>query len=320
MKPNDDPKYQALMRVAKTHMQRAFEKIQAPLAKITPVEKQAALRNLQFSRAGADPHYLCFDDVWDRIINIFNAVSDNDNQAHFDIAVTDFKALLLTLIQAGIPFTHEKPLTFWSSKFAREKAEKFARETDSTTDALSSSYFRKLFLAWDEENLVIFDAIVHGRNSPYPALGQVFWTAISDLYLDTAQQGSNAHIFCQDAIATGNYFWNVELPKAREKELKLYIHLFDVDTQSWKPPINLDSKEADAIFIRRINIHPMDINVPQTHIDTTAKTPLWKRLYQGGHNTPTPLSFWASPKHLTLGKLKKFAKRIITNYHYRKRK
>lgn len=297
--------YSQCMDDAKKSMTQSFLKLNKELAFLSSDEYSES--NFYFRKIN-----MSFEELWSQIRNIFDTVQYGATPEQFSAAVAEFKSIIILLIQAGIPVEMGKNLNFWSTQFGRMEAEVFSTKTQGTTDSQATAYLRKIFLEWPEEKITVFLPMVTATKPLFPKVSLLYWTAISDFCLDyifdSVGKNLESHVFFQDSLTIGNYFWNVELPKAREKDLKLIIHVFDAEKGTWGAPIKMDSAEADNITIRRRMLHPLDEKVHPDHIveSTLLKDKLWKKEY----HDDAKLKFWAAPKILTIGKLKEIAKKI----------
>lgn len=312
LRPSEEIEYNKAMNEAKENMRKALLKLQNELCSVLTQEKLEKFINLS-KRREESKGKLSFDDVWDNLKNIFDSVRDDSKQIHFQNSVNKLKELIMQLVDAGIPLDFNKKLNFWSTQLGRVEAEGYSVLNNGMTDAMATLYFRRIFLEWPEENLNIFLSFVTGLKPLYPDISLVFWTAISDIILDTVQDGSDTHVFFQDSLTIGNYFWNVELPKAREKNMKIFIHIYDITKNVWKDPINLDSPEGDEIFLRRRTVHKDDKNICDKDIYKSAwNESLWQKEYKDGPGSASPIKSWSAPQILTWGKLRSIAKKIIS--------
>ena len=317
IRASDNPKYVDEREQARGNMLIALRKIVGVLEEGVAPDVRRTLNNLVASRDAAIPGLLCFDDIWETCERIVIAMQNDYHSCEgesFKKRLQEFKDLIFRMMAAGIPIETNKNINFWSTKFSRFEAERYAKETGTMTDTLASEYYRKIFLEWPEEKLTMLKPIFKRDLQ----IAQVFWSAISDIYLQNAPYGTEVHVFVQDAITQNNYFWNMELPFAREKQMKIFIHVFDIEQRKWLDPVDLDSKEGDKLFIRRRNTHHHDKNINREDVYYGPREDLWKMEYIEG--LTSHLTFWSAPKQITFGKLRKICKKMIDVHRNKNRK
>lgn len=248
--------------------------------------------------------------LWVKIENIFNSVRNDNRIQEFQKASEKLRKVIEELIKIGIPFQQDKELNFWSTEFAGQEADLHAIKNNRTTDRISMKQINKLFLKWPEKGLPGLSPLITRSRTPIPQIANLFWSTVSDFYLETMKAGSVVYVFFQDAIIVGNFFWNVELPKLREKGVIVYFYVYDTITGTWKDPILMDSDGCNEISLRRRAIHPDD-KPREKEIDSSLGSPLWRIEFRDGPNSASPIVNWRAPSTLTWGKLHFILKKII---------
>lgn len=320
LQKSDEKKYVDMMEKAKVHMLQSLTYLKTSyLAKLLKKDGDKALRfnNLCLTSDSKhyNPAYPGFDALWTEVRELFDIARNypDDEQKYIEIYKPKFKKIIHILIQAGIPFVDNRQLNFWSGDFAKHAAEIHAKSTGGVTDGMAQQVLRKIFMGWDpstEISLNIFYHLTHSDKSPYPEVARFFWQAFSETYSEEAKAKDTVHAFFQDSITVGNYFWENELKKVREVGATVMLHKYDLQKNQWQE-LNFDSKEAKNIFLRRRVIHPMDVP-HDVDVDILGGKKVWKQVFntpEKGSKEPKKCLFWASPKILTVGKLKEITKK-----------
>jgi hypothetical protein len=108
---------------------------------------------------------------------------------------------------------------------------------------------RPELFSWPEKKLENFQLFCTPDNLDYPEIAD--WASFSEIYLDAAKPKTEAHLFFQDSLTPGNYFWDHELPRARKKGLTLVLHQYDVKEHKWNDdkPLLYEKKQLELIDI-----------------------------------------------------------------------
>lgn len=186
-------------------------------------------------------------------INKFVELSFKLTSADIDLLGTDKEtkngqaviALLTELEKNGFSGTRNENLNFWSGKYGADKAE-------STPGEISCSEVPSISVLFSLYNMVS-DYLDEEKGASIPNFLQ---EALSKLYALKAKGHVNVYISARNRadearLTIGNNFWNAELftlqQKLRKGEIdSINIHLFDGQNNQWKPPVDINSKEADA--------------------------------------------------------------------------
>ena len=270
-------------------------------------------RNLYLTKnEGAISLYPCFDDLWEKIQSVFDKVRDAKNDNEAELYKKDFKEIVRLLTSAGIPYVNGKQLTFWSTQFARDEAVRFSKEHKAVTDGIAQEYLRKIFLGYPDGAPNVFFHMIKSNDPDYPELYRFVWGAMSEDYAEQLQPGDIVHVFFQDSITAGNFFWNVELQAIRKQNANIILHQYDLQTLDWNQQFHIDSVKGLQIPVRRRNIHPMDeLDQPLSEdkfiVDKNDK--IWKQEYREDKRTNELVS-WTAPKILTMDKLKQMTNKM----------
>lgn len=233
----------------------------------------------------------------------------------FILLKQELKELLHGLLSTGIPFVNEKQVVIWSTRFARNQAIAYAQTFPAVTDGMAQDILRKILVGWPDGMLNVLFSAVKNPSPDYPPLSQLFWAAMSELFVEAAQTEREVHLFFQEALTVGNFCWNHELPILRKKQTPIYLHRYDPKTHLWEEPVLLDSPEADSIPVKRRFIHPLDTPDP-LEIEIKDGEVLWKQTFKDDKLDGELLSYAASTTVLTLGKLRSLAKRWVYSKNY----
>jgi|GEM_PF-2788062 len=270
-----------------------------------------ACRNMQISvmRLGLEDRVKKSDllKTWIAIKGCFDAVIYNQMDRNKPSQLKEaLKESLRFLVEKGIPFVDGRNLVIWSTKFARNEANKYAAESGGVTDGMAQESLRKIVVGWPDGRLDVLFPIVKDQAPAFPELAKVFWAAMSEMFMEEIQEERDIHLFFQDALTIGNFCWENELPIARSKGAQIHLHRYNPHLKRWKPSIDLDSSEADHIPIKRRAIHPLD-TPESSHMEIKDGYSLWKQEFKGGR-LEGELVAWHSPAILTIGKLRSIAK------------
>ena len=308
--PSENPSYLSMMTVAKQNLMVSLTRLEAedPFFQLLRQEKKEAFHNLTLTSAsaGVRTDLPCFDDFWIMIKKVFDQTRDAVNSKELSQCTQDFKKVILFLIEAGIPFVDGKEVSFWSTRFARNVSAQYAERNKTVIDTLmAQSRVKKIFLKWPSDEILVFHDALKTPVPAYPELSQVYWNAVSAVYADQIKQGGRAHVFFQDSLTVGNYFWNAELPVVRQKQAELILHRYDTKAKTWSET-RMDSAGLDAIPLQRRNVHPTDPVTPTRREKTQheAGALIWKQTFESS-DPSKPLVAWSAPKTLTIGKMRR---------------
>ena len=244
--------------------------------------------------------------IWEQIKNCFDQVHYQGLQNNaFPRIKNDLKHAFVQLLECGLPFVDGREVVIWSTRFAYSEAEKYAALHGKVTDSIAQKELRKVVLGYPDGRLNILYPLVNPSAPIYPDLIQLFWGAITELFIEQVPENAIIHFFFQDALTVGNISWNYELPVARQKNAKIFLHRYNTDERRWEKPVLFDSPEAASIPIRRRKVHPDD-RYSVSDVEVKGDQLLWK---QATHeNKPDGrLTDWTAPRILTLGKLRNIA-------------
>jgi hypothetical protein len=264
----------------------------------------------------------CLDDLWKDIENVLDGVKDNKDHVSLGKYRKDFKKILDKLQEVGIPFVGDRSICFWSSNFARDRAREYSKHNYAVTDGIAQEYMREIFLGFkDKDNRqqnVLFEILRNGTpNSPaiFPEIPRFFWSVMSEYYAEQIKKGDTVHLFFQDSITVGNFFWNEELVVARSKGAKIMLHQYNIKDKSWVEPVNIDdAKNTQEIFLRRREIHPID-NAGKDKVIELSGQIVWKQEYEE-FNLDKPITAWHAPQKITLPRMKEITQNI-RKYKYK---
>lgn len=311
-----EARYQKDMQEAKKNLilsLKELEKENKFIQKLS-LENIKKFKNLYLTKEDKpDLKYFCFDDLWGKIKNIFDSIisiKSIDKSDH----KKEFRAVIKILIDAGVPFVDGKKLTFWSTQFARAQGVKYSEKNNMVTDGIAQEYMRKILLGWPDGKLdVLFPLIKPGSN--YPDLRAFFWSTISTIYAEEIQENDEVHLFIQDSLTIGNFFWNNEMPIIRKKNANILVHQYDITTHEWKEPVNLDKSKSELLYVRRREVHPFDKSrvseKKSDNIKYTVEngTKIWNQKFKDNEEKNALIS-WSSPKVLSLVKLRNMIKKM----------
>lgn len=245
--------------------------------------------------------------IWELIQNIFDGVMRSKGESELIYYKERFKnEVLRVLFKAGIPFVDGRIPVFWSTRFARKEATKFAIENGGVTDCMAQEYLNKLLVGQDGEYNILFplanpslDASV---KSEFPRLVKVFCGARAEIFAEEIAHDMDAHLFFQDSLRLDNFFWNYELPIIRARGAKIILHCYDINSHRWQSPINMDSQMGQQVFLKRRSVYPGEPHHPNSVYKEGNGLLLWKQTFKNDSLTEE-LENWAGPKTLTLDRL-----------------
>lgn len=248
-------------------------------------------------------------ETWTKLKYCFDAAIYQDGHKSKEIKEL-LKLVFKQLIGSGIPFVDGKQLVIWSTTFARNAAEKYAASCSGTTDGMAQRILRKILIGWPDGQLnVLFEALKD--NTAYPKLHQLFWIAMSELFMGELEEGAPLHIFFQEALTIGNFCWDYELPEARRKGALIYLHRYNLSSHSWEPAVLFDSPDSDYIPVRRRAFHCQDV-YHSDDLELKGESLVWKQVFKE-NKRDQEIVRCHGPQILTLGKLKSLTKKILFN-------
>lgn len=317
-KSNEIMLYENKMAEVKQQMAKSLQRLLSD-RKFNEVASQDCLekmRDLLQDKKDTDSNSLSFDNVWEKIKNIFDQVIYHSHKVDtIDIASSQFKRVIRSLIEMGIPFVNGRNICVWSTRFARDQAVQFCEGKSMTVDGIAQEYLRCLLLGWPDGKLNVFYHLVKNPDPLFPAISVVFWNALSDVYVREISRNSEVHLFYQDALTVGNFFWEVELPIARKRNAAIILHQYDLTQKKWLPEARLDSAAGDQVYLRRRNLHSFEVGDPdldQALVKEESGVKVWRQDFQDADKAK-PMTNWTAPRIMTMGKMRKLARRWMTH-------
>lgn len=270
------------------------------------------IKILALRKNAAHPDQPCFDDLWNQLRDIFDLVMYHPYKSDvIDLSTRKFKHVIRSLLRMGIPFVDGRNICLWSTRFARNEAVRFCQDRDMVVDGVAQEYLRGILLGWPDGKLNVFYHLVKNPDPLFPTLSVVFWNAMTDVFVREIQKNSTVHLFYQDALTVGNFFWDVELPIIRKRNASVLLHQYNLAESKWLPPIRMDSVDGHQVYLRRRNLHISEINDPQLNpllIKYESGKMIWKQEFEMNKNDNKIIN-WTSPRLITIGKMKELANR-----------
>lgn len=299
--------YEQMMERAKYHMYLSIERLL--------IDSPFPLSGAAQSNLNTLIHSPSFDTLWLRMKQCFDAIIyQNISPTTLGPLKHELKQVFQILLDTDIPFVNKKHILLWSTRFARNQAIAYAQTLPAVTDGIAQDILRRILLGWPDGSLNVLFHAVKNPSPDYPPLSQLFWAAMSELFVEAASPQGEVHLFFQESLTIGNFCWDHELPVARKKEACIHLHRYDPKTHLWERPVLLDSTEADYIPVKRRHVHPLDFPNPM-QIEIKDGIVLWKQTFKEDRPDGELTSYAASPMVLTLGKLRSLVKRL-SHRHY----
>lgn len=268
--------YNEAMSKMKVAMRQSIEKIFTELPNKIHGDKLDLFKNLRYSKSDpeCDLTRPCYDDLWNNIERIFNKIREitysqtmnaQEKEAALDKCKHDFRKDVISLLNnSGVPFVDNRALCFWSTTFARDEAKKYAEKNNAVTDGMAQDILRLILVGWPGGSLNVgYQILKNDQNNLSPELAKFFWGVMSEAFADEAKPGSEVHVFFQQGLTAGNFFWNDELQAIRQKgNVTVFLHEYDLSNGRWPDsPKNLDDKDLD-VLVRRREIHSSEQKDP----------------------------------------------------------
>jgi len=264
------------------------------------------LKNLALPKADCPEHHLpCFDDFWSLIQSAFDGCMSLVNYREIDVKIyrEQIKQAMYLLINSGLPHVENRNLCFWTTKFARNEAVRFAFQAGCVTDGMAQEYLRKIFYGYPGFSESLFK-MLHSDKPKYPLLSRVFTEAMLEVFVQTLTPSHLVHVFFQDSLSSNNFFWNVELPHARKAGACILLYKYDLLQGRWQNPVSIDHQDASSIFIRRRAVHPLDKFKENDQLMESGEM-VWRKSFVDD-DRQNPIRSWSAPKVITLGRMRTF--------------
>ena len=285
------------------NFQRVIEEFERE--KIIPDSQLYRLKNLSLFRADSfDQSLPSFDDFWFLIQSTFDeCMQPTFNVEDIGLQKEQIKKAINLLLDAGLPYPNDSDLCLWTSRFARNKATEFSNMNHCVTIGIAQVFLVKILYGSLGFSESLYN-ILNTSNPKYLVLSKLFNEAHIEIFVNSLNDKRTVHIFFQDSLTAHNYFWNIELHIARQRNAHIFLHRYDLLKKEWQLPVNIDSNSGRDIFVRRRALHPLDV-APESDYTVENEKKIWKKEFTGS-NDQHPIQDWSAPKIITVGKIRHF--------------